>query len=1074
MQSSPIELELYPNNSFYIGKIKLNENIIKNSSSFSDLETVIILDRSGSMGSSTYVIVKKILPNVFEKLGYTNKEQIHLITFSTYSEIFKGNYEEIAKSDVHCLSETYLSPALMNLNSLISMSKKLKFRILTISDGILNDQNEAFIKANNISKIIKDKKLLINSQVIRYFTSNEEPDTKGLSSLLQLNNVTFPILEDLYSSLDNETLCNKLFTLFINDGLSRDIKLSNFDGDNIFFNEPWNTPSKDINLNDVENLFYIDSDYGNKILKKYKENNCEFIDDNLFVFCKNNNEKIPVKIIFKNNITTDNYLNVMERKLKMYLQKIKILKILNTKESTDEIDNIINFFNNFEKNLNPFNEILDNKLSSRLIYIENTLKKKKCEFTNMLKNIKNNDKINELNSRQQAEYLRKLNVDNKSSKQLAKRAINEGINFDEEIIKEVKLMKEHIKEIENIDDSNHSISFYSTCTTLDGIKEVCNIKEDLLEKLTAMDILKLINIVGIAINKNYENYIDPMLYRIDKIYTGSFVSISDIIMAIEVSGGKNLCEIGNPDNIITNVIPYYDDEKIHLFLLKYGKKILEYSSSFGMRKLIVDIPYTYEYNLLAGLWKLLSLLIKDKSEVNIKLFIHLIISYQNASGNHFDYVIKLIKNQKNIKNGKSIFINHNSMINMTNPLCYFVNNIKDEEDKILIKRILRAIYQFEVYQYFRTLRKRKLNDERKNFSNEILNDLLSIDFEKNGKKVNGIFIKENEEEFYDKYEINDFQFNQYLNKLRFCDLICIVPQFLKCAFEENPIENFKKIPINNIDENIFKENLGINYDVKQFKLFCIVQGLIYKERKERYDSEKKEMIIEDLEDENIGNKMIKDYIISQFKYDYNNKLKKKRKEEEKILSQEFLDKIIKCDNKEELEDLIIKGIKKENAQFVLKSPSDKIYNIIMEKLLDKKIQNIELRGIKILYLSTGKNLENKILWNKGNIVQDIFNKINSDIVKYFNEDEKVFYFKIKNNFSYIYRDLSNRSGHNNEKKSYWALGFKSIKEMSSIVDKQTMDEYRKIHINCCGLNKLNGVLSYKQLKRLEKKKKKKI
>ena len=59
--------------------------------------------------------------------------------------------------------------------------------------------------------------------------------------------------------------------------------------------------------------------------------------------------------------------------------------------------------------------------------------------------------------------------------------------------------------------------------------------------------------------------------------------------------------------------------------------------------------------------------------------------------------------------------------------------------------------------------------------------------------------------------------------------------------------------------------------------------------------------------------MIKDYIISQFKYDDNNKLKKKRKEEEKILSREFLDKIIKCDNKEELEDLIINGIKKENV-----------------------------------------------------------------------------------------------------------------------------------------------------------------
>ena len=125
---SPIELEIYPNNAFYLGKIKINEDLIKESSSFLDLETIIILDRSGSMGSSTYDIVKKILPKLFQKLGYTEKEKINLITFSNFTEQFEGNYEEISKSNVYCLKETFLLPALRKLYSLID--KFINFSII--------------------------------------------------------------------------------------------------------------------------------------------------------------------------------------------------------------------------------------------------------------------------------------------------------------------------------------------------------------------------------------------------------------------------------------------------------------------------------------------------------------------------------------------------------------------------------------------------------------------------------------------------------------------------------------------------------------------------------------------------------------------------------------------------------------------------------------------------------------------------------------------------------------------------------------------------------------------------------
>ena len=37
--------------------------------------------------------------------------------------------------------------------------------------------------------------------------------------------------------------------------------------------------------------------------------------------------------------------------------------------------------------------------------------------------------------------------------------------------------------------------------------------------------------------------------------------------------------------------------------------------------------------------------------------------------------------------------------------------------------------------------------------------------------------------------------------------------------------------------------------------------------------------------------------------------------------------------------------------------------------------------------------------------------------------------------------------------------------MASIVDKQTMDEYKKIHFNCCGLSIYNKVIPYKKQKK---------
>ena len=97
---------------------------------------------------------------------------------------------------------------------------------------------------------------------------------------------------------------------------------------------------------------------------------------------------------------------------------------------------------------------------------------------------------------------------------------------------------------------------------------------------------------------------------------------------------------------------------------------------------------------------MIEILLNDKSEVNINILINFIQNYKIVAKNHFEYVINLVENQKKLpKNINSIFIANNCITNMTYPLTELILKEKDEIDKEFIKKIIRATYQYEVYQY---------------------------------------------------------------------------------------------------------------------------------------------------------------------------------------------------------------------------------------------------------------------------------------------------------------------------------------------------------------------------------------
>ena len=191
-----LNLELFNCDDNYLCKFNLQDNI--NGASSNDFTTIIILDISGSMHNSIDTLTKPFLPELFSKFNYKESQPITFITFSNESKITSYYFKEIV-SGIKIVADggTYMQLALQNLKNFLENNKNKKIRILSISDSDLFDQEDTVVYSNEIVNIIKSKDLLVNSQAIRFFTSNYQPDTRGISSCLQFSNVTNPKLIDI-------------------------------------------------------------------------------------------------------------------------------------------------------------------------------------------------------------------------------------------------------------------------------------------------------------------------------------------------------------------------------------------------------------------------------------------------------------------------------------------------------------------------------------------------------------------------------------------------------------------------------------------------------------------------------------------------------------------------------------------------------------------------------------------------------------------------------------------------------------------------------------------------------------
>ncbi len=1055
MKTKDYNIILHPYKKGYVAETSIEQS---KSGKNTDYELILIVDRSGSMNYSYPILINKIIPYLLDKLKFPANKQTHFITFEDYVDYRKFkksdflNCTEPAPGAIEKMSEIF--PELKKI--FIPKNEKTPFRILTLSDGelVVEEERKLVPKlASEFANEIKGK-FRINSQAIRYFTSEfGQPDTLALASILQLNNVKEATLIDINSRDSYIETGDKIYELFKDDGF--DCRLNMKSNCACIKNEPWGEKKEEIKLFIGQNFFWLD-DYNENVKFKIKVND---------------EEEVDMNVIYGEEINISNYGRILFNKINGYLNKLKVLKIVNNEKSQKEIEMIFNNFKIFEDSLENKEEELvlkDGKMASRILYIQKLINKRKGLISNKMNEIKNDNILSGLNSQQKADYLR--SIDNtKLGKNLAKRALNTGENINEIVLEEINNISKNIKELENIDYSSHPSSFYSTSTTIESLKDISElVNESFFKELEITDILKLINIVGIGCNGKIGEYPDPSVYIVKNIYPGCYISIADIATAEEYSKGNKHLEVPGTKEEINNCIPIFHNYKIYKFLHKYSPKILELLSGLGMRRVLADIPLTFESNILSGLWKMIGVLKTNKSEINIMSFLDICNSMNFICGNKYNDVIEIIKNQLNDKNNKmGLYINNYGLFQML-PILYYSakNNIFNKNE---LQKIFRAIIRFEIYKIFRKrIRKAKNQDD---FIRENLISSLGIDFEKYGTKLPELFQKEIDPVFYNQFHINKEVIKEYKKILGWTNLIPYSYILFLTSLQNPPLDNIKNLKEYKF-ENL-KEDLGINFDYDKFIVFNIVQSLLYKEKNKRENEDEKKMIIMDSNDEKEIDVFLKNKVKHIYAAEYSIENQKQIKKQFEIISSELIDKIIRTKDLNEFNDLMKNGITKGYLNHKISNDSSKGYIDLKKQILDESI-DIPLRYEKLKGILSGKNEKGEDLWNNGNPIRTH----RKDYQKFIKKNKPEIWEEInKYNTLHKYREKTNRQGHSNSKKSYWAIGFDTIEDFYTLSDKKDIDEYKKIHNNCCGLGENKNSLKYikkaeRKLKRKEFRKKK--
>jgi hypothetical protein len=383
----------------FIGTVQI-EKASNNQQDPSLVETIIILDRSGSMGSEVPRVINEIIPKSLTKLFYDNEQVIHIITFDNATEYFCETIKTFRTMEISSKGGTIMEPAIKKLQELLAtLSYNKPIRLLTISDGQVHDRVKVLSAAGDLVKFLENHDFSINSQAVRLFTGMNQPDTTALASLLQINNTTTSSLVDIPASESNDVITDKISNLFRSDNLdySRTLTMT----EKLVKKFPWETSeSSQITLTPGENIFWLKTIPSGEIKV----------------------DQYQAFVVPQQPLTLLKFQALMDTKLDYFVDQMRILKVIGTEAAENVVMQMLEYFEQKEEYL------IRNSFIVQWFGLDWIHRKK---ISKVLEVIAKEDNIKTLSPAEKAEYLRKAGF-SKENPTVVEKLFDFGIDIDSE------------------------------------------------------------------------------------------------------------------------------------------------------------------------------------------------------------------------------------------------------------------------------------------------------------------------------------------------------------------------------------------------------------------------------------------------------------------------------------------------------------------------------------------------------------------------------------------------------------------------------------------------------------------
>jgi hypothetical protein len=1091
-------------------------------------DNVIIVDASGSMNAVIGYIYKDLLPAILKRYGVTDDtDTFSIIAFGNYSRIETNlTLSTLATVKVQLKLQdgggTYMANAIHDLHTYLRKKPVLPVRIIAISDGQLNDHPQTMQKVECLRKEIQTFSSSVETVGIRLFTSNTaDPSTAGLASILNLSthlSGELKLLDLPYMTIRNiEVDMDKIKELF-------SVKLDTCQVEAnapLFLTTPWGTTAtQQTTLSSAksgENFIgwlcglpsYIVIDK-----KRYR------IDPTQAETLTHINESM-INAIFT-----------------MHYQRIKINKVVNLKSNQDEIVEILNFCERMEQFINRASDAMaaslqpkakedgfwntisglggNQSLYARLERMKKSVNEERESIFDLIRKSAHSERIDKLNSEQQAAFLRTVTTDGLSArnarnlKGLVSRGESTLGSLDQIVRDEFEAIALHISELAEVNDQDHARSYYTKNTTLESLRIIAHLfsqDPQTFQRLNTIQLLSLLNIVGIAAYGHEGDFPDPMIYRYTTIHP-YFTSIADIICQRMVPGYEHKriypgpLDPNIPNNNINNVVPWFDDDRVHKFVLKYAQNTLDVLASIGMRRLQIIVPATHFYSVTNGISAVVQAVydsIKNKNnsyslddpyiqETNAHVSLRVLFkklldsNLTNAHG-YFTHTLGTwnnpFDNPDNFNADGKLLSFYIFNCGTTNSI-YAANYIlsKNESEKFNYRNraaYLRALYAYEISQNVK-----KIFRDSKTQQEDIksyIEKFLCINKHTHALHPLPQFVPEPLNPTHSTmYSIEPTEYSNIMTPLEsWLPSILILPELMLQAYNL-PIDQ----PINFLMDAWRAHALGLDdcseHGYRKFVAACIVEGFHAYNKESRIEytiNEAKERVYKDrmktidLGYKNQGADFLKEVAQGYYVDEYKSRLAQKKLDEKFVLAKDYLKLLMDASRFSKTNDekksvfcqLLVNGLTRGQSSITLSSQEVTVVEPL-RTFFRQKLSNHDADYAHAIFLFVTARYDTPItvpiterppLWNHGNI--DMFMKnmathLKSRFPEYAPEIDTL----MKTSKYEYHRSMLNRHKHGPEKPSFYALGYSTFENMVSCISPDELKAYLAIHSDCCSPN----------------------